>query len=109
MTQVARINDQGSTKPTITMFSLTNPPSGSRSLVVTAGSGVIIGVNTFSNVDQTTPLATAITAALAVSATANNTTTNQLLYGAICADGNVSNGAGQTLRWNTNNGTIFGV
>ena len=93
------------------IYRLINPPSGTANVVVNFSAvpdkGAVIGVMTFTGVDQTTPLGTF------VSATAKNTTPSvtvtsaagELVFDVVTirnTSGTV--GAGQTQRWNVDSG-----
>lgn len=99
-------------RTTVYIFQLINPPSGTADVVVTfasnlAGSAVgSVGAMTFSNVDQISPLGSVVT---------NNGSNNspsisvpgsasQLIYAVLSADNSNINGtgAGQTEQWRIN-------
>jgi uncharacterized repeat protein (TIGR01451 family) len=110
MTSVASIASTANVKPRVEIFSLTNPAAGAHNLVVqfSASARGFIGVSTFTNVNQATPLGTPATAADTQTATVTSAT-NQLVFGAICADHAVTNSAGQSQQWNVPQGTVYGV
>lgn len=92
------------------LYALTNPTSGAGQLRITVNSNtadhdvIAAGVMTFSNVDQTTPLGTAVNAngygtdaSITVASAAG-----QLVFDTIAGDDSrgLTVGAGQTSRWN---------
>jgi uncharacterized repeat protein (TIGR01451 family) len=89
----------------LSLYSLTNPPAGTAAVSVDWGGGdsCIVGVNTFTNVDQTTPLTSTNTAAPGTAITVNSAT-NQLVFGAVYNNGTISLAAGQNavVRWTNN-------
>ena len=89
-------------KNKVYVYDFTNPPSGINNLVVALASSinVVVGVNTFSNVNQTTPLGTPVAATL--NSVTVTTATNGLVFGAISSDGTITDSSGQTDSWNTN-------
>jgi large repetitive protein len=105
------------------LYSLTNPTSGAGQLQITVNSGttdndvIAAGVMTFSNVDQSTPLGTAVNAngygtAASISVAS---ATGQLVFDTIVGDDSrgLTVGPGQTSRWNStaggpSNGVSFG-
>jgi uncharacterized repeat protein (TIGR01451 family) len=92
------------------IFSQVNPPSGVNNLVVNlaASADVIVGITSFSNVDQTTPVGTPVTASAATVTVLN--TTNQLVFGTAYSDGGVSDtGASQTNLWRLTQGGVSGA
>jgi uncharacterized repeat protein (TIGR01451 family) len=101
LTLVASTPSNGN-KNKIYVYGLTNPPTGTYSVAVSLASAinVVVGVNTFSNVNQTTPLGTPVAATLNSVTVA--TATNGLVFGAISSDGAIADTSGQTDFWNTN-------
>ena len=101
LNSVTNAADAGSAKPRVEIFRLVNPASGTHNLVVTlsAAANICVGVNTFTNVDQTTPLGTPAASANTSSVTVNSTA-NQLVYGTICGGQSETDAAGQTQLWN---------
>lgn len=99
----------------IEMFYLLNPPSGANSIVATFNGlntnnvGAVVGAASFTDVNQTTPFGT-FTAANGVSGT--NPTLNvtsgvgEMVIDTLAIAGNrtATAGAGQTARWNRNDG-----
>lgn len=96
------------------IWSLTAPVSGAGQLQVVINSGtadgdaIVAGVMTFSGVDQSTPLGTAVNAIGAnTSATVNvASSAGQLVFGSVSADDSraLTLGAGQTSGWNLSAG-----
>ena len=87
------------------LFSQTNAPNGVNSLGVGVASstGIIVGINSFTNVNLSAPLGTPSTSSSGSTAVAN--AANQLVYGTISSDGAISDtGANQTNMWNLNQG-----
>lgn len=96
------------------IFYMVNPPSGTFNVVVTATSnnfdkGCIVGVMTFSGVDQNTPLNTYTSLyGSSTNPTLNNipTATNELVYNVVALSKTdlTGVGTGQTSRWNIASG-----
>ncbi|MDB6066752.1 MAG: type fimbrial biosis protein PilY1 [Pedosphaera sp.] len=110
LTSVTNIADAGATKPRVEIFKLVNPAAGTHNLVVTlsASANVFVGVNTFTNVNQLTPLGTASASANTSSATVTSAT-NQFVFGVICEGQAVTDSVGQVRQWSSAQGTIFGA
>ena len=100
----------------IHLYSLVNPPSGAANVVVTLSSnpdkGIVVGVTTFTGVDQTTPLGTfagtqAKTAAPSISVAS---ATGELVYDVVAfRNETLSVGSGQTQSWNiATGGEMYG-
>jgi uncharacterized repeat protein (TIGR01451 family) len=82
LTSIALSSDQGNTKPRVELFRLINPAAGAHPVSVTlaASANVLVGVNTFSNVDQTTPISAVSTNANATFVSLSSAT-NELVFG----------------------------
>ena len=106
---VGGVADVGGTKPRSEIWSLTNPPSGTASVVVTlAGSAnMVAGVTTFSGVNQTNALGTFASAVGTLSVTVSSAT-NEVVFDSACGTAAITTNATQTQRWNHQQGTIYG-
>jgi len=103
------------------VWDLVAPPSGTYNLVVTyAGNEGTVGVSTFYNVNQTTPIGTIATASGSTSGTQTTSlnvtasNTSQLVYDAIATDegcqmGAPSSGQTQLWQWNSCSGLYAGA
>ncbi|MBW7866243.1 MAG: DUF11 domain-containing protein, partial [Candidatus Hydrogenedentes bacterium] len=109
----------GGSRLHMALYRLVNPPSGANDVVVTfsstfqSGKGAVIGASTYSNVNQTTPLGTFVTAngsstAPSVTATA---VVGDLVYDTVASAVTgttltLPGGNGQTQRWQNVSGTV---
>ncbi len=117
LTLVGTVN--GTADETARIYSLLNPPSGTGTVVVAvgnpeAGDGMVVGVATFSGVDQTTPLgafASSSGDASPASVTVASGVGEIVFDTFMLDDGDAIAGAGggQTARWNlTQTGNVSG-
>jgi len=99
------------------LYRLIAPNTGSQTLTVNFGDifdSAVIGVSTFTNVNQSTPLGTASssTGLSTASSTSVTSASGELVTDliAFCGPTNVVVGSGQTSRWTqlTGNGNIYG-
>ena len=95
----------------ISIYRLINPPSGTANVVVNFSAnpdkGAIVGITTFNNVDQTTPLGTFASAQANSSTPIVNVTSaaNELVYDVVAKrNQSLTVGALQTQRWNLHSG-----
>lgn len=107
LTLVGAQTSNGNAKTAI--YRLIAPASGTANVVVTLsgnpGKGAVVGVMTFTGVNQTTPLGTYASAVgNSTTAALNVTSSNsELVFNVVSAQNvNVNNVAGQTQRWNVN-------
>jgi len=107
LTLVGAQTSNGNAKTAI--YRLIAPASGTASVVVsfsgTVGKGAVVGVMTFTGVNQTTPLGTyASNVGNSTNATLNVTSaSSELVFNVVSVQNqNVNNTTGQTQRWNVN-------
>ncbi len=107
--QVAPSSDRGQ----VEIYSLLNPPSGSANVVVSFASalerGAVVGVTTFTGVNQSTPFGTfkgGQGSTSPATVTGITSATGELVYDVVCFRRTTTRtpGFGQTVRWNVDSG-----
>jgi hypothetical protein len=117
MTSLGLVHSGGSTAGLVQLFGLVNPAAGASTVTVTASGTTDTlsgGSMSFTGVDQTTPVGTAVTASgtgTALSATVASTTTGNMVAGTACTGTSTGiTAVGNTSRWvkNVNGNTGAG-
>ena len=104
-------------KARIELWKLLNPASGNNNVIVTFSgtptNGAVVGVTTFSDVDQTTPLGTFASASGSNALATVNVTSavSEIVFDVVAFERNatLTAGAGQTQRWNINSNDFLGA
>ncbi len=110
----AQTQSAGSTKPRMEIWQLVNPPSGTATVTVnfagSIGSGAVIGVVSFTNANQSTPLSVtnSNTGSSANPFLTEASASGEIVFDVVAADGGTSftPGAGQTSNWNADPGIL---